>query len=447
MKRAVAVVTLTLAASLLAGCFGGSRQATPPAPSPDSDTVTPTATPTAGATATSSPAAASTFDVNGRSVPVHPARIEEPLTAPRSLSILVTHGCWSCDEPDKAIERVSWDSKGTVRTETLFSAGEMGGSYITGIGATPDGSVLVVGVCVRAYCGPMGSEFNADARVTVLRSLDGGVSWAELATVSGYAFPLGVASDGQAIVLRRDSATSAYVAKLPSGDRFPTPPAAASSDWPQVFGDQPYWNPDRGSTLVSPERSWPLDIPAGSSAPRVIVWGRGYPLYQWFDRRQGPGVKSYVGDPHEDGVLGIAWEVPQIDLEIRTWPHSTSLLGDASFDGKRLPVLIHLGQDPTELTIQPVDAPVFPPNDRNKVVAGLVGTHVRVSGAGDCLNVRSAPSISASQLGCFKDGVLLPDLGETTTVEGRTWVKVMTPTPPDDWVGKQGWAAAEFLER
>jgi hypothetical protein len=379
-------------------------------------------------------------------VPLYEARIEPPLTAPRNLSLLVTHGCWGCDEPDTAIERVSWDANGAMRSETLFSAKDRGGSYITGIGATPDGSVLVAGVCIQAYCGPMGSEFNAGARVTVFRSLDGGVSWTELATVGGYAFPLGVASDGQAVVLRREAATGGYVAKIPSGDRFPTPPAAATSDWPQVIGGQPYWNPDRGSTLVSPQGSRPLDIPAGSSAPRVVPWGRGAALYQWLDRK-GPGAIQFVGDPDEGGTLRIAWRVPSIDLEISTWPHGTSLLGNASFDGKRLPVFIHQEPDPTELRIQAVDVPIFPPNDRNKVIAGMAGKFARVKAGGDCLNVREEPTASSVSLGCFKDGVLLPDLGETTTVDGRTWVKVMTPTAPDDWVGKQGWAAAEYLER
>lgn len=408
-----------------------------PTTTPSAPQMSPSATPTP---------ATKTIDVNGRAVPFYTAQVLPPLTAPRSLSLVVTHGCAWCDVPDQTIERVSWDGAGTVRTETLFSAQREGGSYITGIAATPDGGVIVAGVCVRSYCGPMGSTFYSDAMVKLFRSMDGGVTWAELATVNGYAFPLGIASDGQAIVFRVDSTTNGYVAKLPSGERFATPVAAADSDWPQVLGSEPWWDPGRGRTLVSPSRTWTLDIPVGSGSPRVFWWGKEGAVYQWFDRN-APGAKSYIGDAYVGGELRAAWEVAAYDLTLRTWPHQTRLLANASFDGNReLPVLIGHEADPNELTIQAIDVPAFPPNDRNKVVAGMIG-FVRVTGTGDCLRVRSAPSTSANELGCYKDGVLLWDAQQTVDADGRTWMKVLTPTPPNDWVGQEGWAASEYLER
>ena len=61
------------------------------------------------------------------------------------------------------------------------------------------------------------------------------------------------------------------------------------------------------------------------------------------------------------------------------------------------------------------------------------------SGDGDCLNVREAASTGAKSLGCYRDGVLFHDLGESQEAGGITWRKVATP------LGAQGWASQEFL--
>ncbi|MBA4179919.1 MAG: hypothetical protein C0506_04955 [Anaerolinea sp.] len=59
------------------------------------------------------------------------------------------------------------------------------------------------------------------------------------------------------------------------------------------------------------------------------------------------------------------------------------------------------------------------------------------------MNVRERPSTASVSLGCYKDGVLLKDRGETRTAEGITWVGVMAPKGPGE---APGWASAEFLE-
>jgi hypothetical protein len=71
----------------------------------------------------------------------------------------------------------------------------------------------------------------------------------------------------------------------------------------------------------------------------------------------------------------------------------------------------------------------------------VTGRVARVATGTDCLNVRESPSASATSLGCYRDGVLLFDGGETR-IEGATiWVAVTTPD------GHDGWASAEFLQR
>ncbi len=64
----------------------------------------------------------------------------------------------------------------------------------------------------------------------------------------------------------------------------------------------------------------------------------------------------------------------------------------------------------------------------------------RVSGAGDCLNIREAPSTSARVLTCLADDVLVGDMGQLQAAGGIQWRLVRTP-------GYQvGWASTEFLK-
>ncbi|MGE5594959.1 MAG: SH3 domain-containing protein [Hyphomicrobiales bacterium] len=72
-------------------------------------------------------------------------------------------------------------------------------------------------------------------------------------------------------------------------------------------------------------------------------------------------------------------------------------------------------------------------------VAVELGTFLRVSGAGDCLNVRAEPGTDAAVLGCYADRVLLGDRGESREAGGIAWRAVTTPD------GREGWASSEFL--
>lgn len=71
----------------------------------------------------------------------------------------------------------------------------------------------------------------------------------------------------------------------------------------------------------------------------------------------------------------------------------------------------------------------------------MAGPFARVTGVGDCLNVRSEPGQAGQVLGCFADGVLLRDRGEERSVDGEPWLRVTAPG------AVEGWAAARYLER
>lgn len=84
--------------------------------------------------------------------------------------------------------------------------------------------------------------------------------------------------------------------------------------------------------------------------------------------------------------------------------------------------------------------PRYAKGDRTRILAAVPGPWLKVTGAGDCLNVRTAPSTTAQSLGCLKVGVLLRDRGENRSAEGTTWIAVSGPGVAE------GWASADYLD-
>ena len=68
------------------------------------------------------------------------------------------------------------------------------------------------------------------------------------------------------------------------------------------------------------------------------------------------------------------------------------------------------------------------------------GLFLRVTGADDCLPIRSGPSSSSEELACMAERVLLTDLAKASEVDGATWHRVRTPA------GIEGWADGRHLE-
>ena len=64
-----------------------------------------------------------------------------------------------------------------------------------------------------------------------------------------------------------------------------------------------------------------------------------------------------------------------------------------------------------------------------------IGALARVSGAGDCLKVHAAPTLSAAEVTCLPDGSLSAILDGPRTADGHTW-----------WLLDSGWAAADYLQ-
>jgi hypothetical protein len=62
---------------------------------------------------------------------------------------------------------------------------------------------------------------------------------------------------------------------------------------------------------------------------------------------------------------------------------------------------------------------------------------LRVTGAGDCVNVREAPSLSSRVLTCLADDVLVGNRGQRQTADGLDWILVRTPGNQSGWMSVQ----------
>jgi uncharacterized protein YraI len=80
-------------------------------------------------------------------------------------------------------------------------------------------------------------------------------------------------------------------------------------------------------------------------------------------------------------------------------------------------------------------APAAIPHTPPTLVAGASAV---VDAAGDCLNLRTSASTSASKIACLSGGTALKILGAPVSAGGMTWVQVQSP------VGT-GWVATQYL--
>jgi hypothetical protein len=135
---------------------------------------------------------------------------------------------------------------------------------------------------------------------------------------------------------------------------------------------------------------------------------------------------------------------------VQTWVfQSSSLAGTVLTAGRRLPALLTAGPADHARTLQPLDAALFPEQDYRVIAAQGAGWQgfLKVAGATPCLVVRDDAAANAKELGCYRNGVLLSDLGETEIVGGRPWLKVYTPPSAGPLSGQVGYADAAFLQR
>jgi DNA-binding CsgD family transcriptional regulator len=369
---------------------------------------------------------------------------------PSSIMYVVT-GCTQCDGPDETLQKHVTDAAGNLTSTTLLASNEgvLAGWTVGQVAASPDGATLAVLACDQEFCGYLGPQRSSDTRWRVLLSGDQGLTWGQAHELTAeHAFLSDVVPHGFAMSMLDDDGPGAeltFVSYLSKKLTPLTPPA-------EVYGvvmrgdGSVLWITQDGEALLRSDGS-PVPLAPPPRATRIkdvselpdgtlgLAWiGRSaddyYTEILQFVRPDGTVVSTTNGNGSQE-VVAVSASVAVGNMNgvrARVSDNEISVY----------PVLIDL----QNRTVTPITADIFTQQGgRNRLIAFQSGPFARVTTGSDCLNIREQPSPSGGPVSCYRDGVLLRDLGETTEAGGITWLKVATPD------GREGWASAEFLER
>lgn len=375
--------------------------------------------------------------------------IGAPMDLPPDLPLIVQVG--GGETQVKGLERVTRSGDGTVHRDVLFYAGTHtypngDGTYrqvddyhangvtiptpvpgaqlgldaatmanISGYGVSANGAALVVSLCVKGQCGGLGATNDA-AEAVLYRSLDGGITWSEMARVSGGAVSVRVVtSDGRAIVgLTPPTQKNENLFWEPADTPIIPPAEAPVGDIPELLPDGRLvwpgldaWYFDDGT--VAAHR--PASQPGG-------FFSNAFPFYT--DAQTGNFLAAYSTPP---GVEDIA-----IDLGKGIYL-GTIGAGLVPGAGPDAPAEIPAWIDATTGVIRPITNPFLQP-DGDLDFLYLAGaypqaTYDRVTGVSSCLNLHASPDASSPVLGCLANDVLVVDL--------LTSDKLVADTPISGW--------------
>lgn len=382
---------------------------------------------------------------------------------PNDLVVYLGPAPWAADSFPILLWRVYRGHDGTIRRDDLFAnaKAQFGSLAIVGWTASESFGEIVFVACQEGRCRGV-SVGGWEGEFDVYRSTDGGITWSASGQVSAMTFPRAVTPAGTIMAewQGRDAAERPVFRffLLPSGEAV-TPPVPYTE--PRVVpGLGLIWEPAYADRKFGAE-------PVYDASGAVI--GAAQP---------DPNLEARLAARTADGSLHGVWlYVPDRPAD----PHArTAYLGQVDASGRPValftPQRVATWNGPylagnglllanVELPIQPGSAAPFdvpaalidldsgrilPLRELDEgldtyqqpLVRGTVlGRVARVVAGSDCLNVRETPSEAAASLGCYRDGVLLFDGGETRIEGATTWVAVTTPD------GQDGWASAQFLQR
>jgi hypothetical protein len=448
VRLTTTVLALSAILLLAVACGGGEKQ---PAP---------TATPTAVASPTLAPTATPQV-IDG--VEVLPLSFGEEMELSNNRALIIETGCWQCDGPPTGLYRLYRDASGQPRTDALFTIEAVGlplhrgnheeawanESSITGFAMDETASEIAAGVCTRGYCGGLGFP-TSDAQTTFYRSLDGGVTWEELAVVDGGAWVVAIAKDGVVVSgpYGPEEETEPKFSLFPGGEPLQPPPD--TSGWPLTLpGGELAWRTEGGRLLLS-DGSEVLPLGEGVYVGNIVADAGGERLAAtWYT--EGPPPRYLIGAFPSDGSPTSAFSLSDY-VGVGGWLSDTLVAGNASVPPGLLPTpepggylnnFVPVIIDLEDGEAHPMAGPFheLPLSGRNYIRAVLHGPFARVVNTGSCLNVRAAPGMAAPVLTCAADGVLLRDTSGTREVDGVTWRRVWT------LAGSEGWASSQYLER
>lgn len=382
---------------------------------------------------------------------------------PNDLVVYLGPAPWAADSFPILLWRVYRGHDGTIRRDDLFAnaKAQHGPLAIVGWAADERFGEIVLVACQEVRCRGV-AVGGWEGTFDVYRSTDGGLTWSASGQVSAMTFPRAVTPAGVIMAewQGRDAAERPVFRFFlhPSGEEVTAPVPYTE---PRVVpGIGLTWEPTYQDRKFGAE-------PVYDASGAVIA-----------NAQPAPNLEARLAGRTADGSLYGVWlYVPDRPAD----PHPrTAYLGQLDPTGKPAalftPARVATWNGPylagtgvllanVELPVQPGSAAPFdvpaalidlltggilPLRELDEgleefqqplVRGSVIGRVARVATGTDCLNVREAPSAAATSLGCFRDGVLLFETGETRIEGGTTWVAVTTPD------GEDGWASAEFLER
>ncbi len=395
-------------------------------------------------------------------VDVHELTIGPETSLPDDLAVYLGPAPWAADSFPILLWRVYRGHDGTILRDDLFAnaKAQFGPLAIVGWTASENFGEIVLVACPEGRCRGV-SVGGWEGEFDVYRSTDGGITWSAFGQVSAMTFSRAVTPAGVIMAEWQgrdaDERPEYRFFLHPSGEAV-TPPAPNTQ--PRVVpGIGLTWEPtylDRSSApsrCTTPGRCHCHRTTDPNLEARLAARTADGTLYgTWAyvpDRPADPHIRTaYLGQVDAAGKL-VALFTPS---RISSWngPYFAArglLLGNAELPvpaGSQSPfnvavVLIDLSSG-VALPLPELRAGLE--QFQQPLIRGAVtGRVARVATGTDCLNVRESPAASATSLGCYRDGVLLFERGETRIEGATTWVAV---TAPD---GQEGWASAEFLQR
>jgi hypothetical protein len=334
-----------------------------------------------------------------------------------------------------------------------------------------DNGRAFVATCEGA-CGPtMEGGSHRGFGETVYESRDGGVSWRKVGQLPDATGFLGLIGDqvltGRFILETNGPRFFFY----PSGIELTRPRNIPADAFPTVVNSQTVlWRTESGdffdvagTLLFGPlfaERfplSWNM-VADPQYQHTYVTWA------EWALRAPGEQTPGYVyiGHIDRDGQMKDAWALPGDTLwlegEFRrsgdappalygrfrfgtpgTYGSNTSFGAVLDLATAHVHPLAELTRGAPESTFVHIQGLVqLGPPER-----GPQASFLRVTGTGDCLNVREAPSLDAPVFACYADGVLFGQADQLQNFAGAdniTWSLVITPD------GRNGFASTEFLQ-
>ena len=401
-----------------------------------STALRPSATPTQRPPGTSTPGATATPEDPLGAVPLI---IGDPVPFPENTSILVAQVPYNRSWGVLAVER--WTrGTGVVVRETLFDSGA---NHISGV--VTDGESIYLGLLTGEcpFCLPGDDPARS---TTILRSDDGGVTWAMGEPIQNVWIPLAADDHGLVIVGPRDVGYAYWL----DGTVEPIePPPSADPDLGVISLDGSIvWHRegsaaliDQSGTYFKPDFYDPVAFRIGD-----IVVTEDWTVLTWSNAAttDGDSARYIVSGTMAGGRTFLPQRAFVADRNARLvgalGPRVLASLEwvDPPSSRERLQGISPALLDLDTATI----APIAEFRDRAVGAVPILaaeGPFLRVNAPGDCLNIRATAGMDAAVVACAAHGVLLVDRADSWERDGLTWLAVQTPS------GEAGWASAQFL--